>query len=99
MAKRLLAGFLIELICFYQNVLSALIPASCRFTPSCSAYAIQAIEQRGILSGLGLAIWRILRCNPWGGCGYDPVPPKGARRGAHCCADDRVGDLSMERPE
>lgn len=49
-------------------------PAACRFTPTCSEYAVQALKKYGPLKGLYLAIKRILRCNPWGGSGYDPVP-------------------------
>ena len=60
------------------RVLSALhfsfTPPSCRFTPTCSEYARQALKKHGPIKGLALAIWRILRCNPWGGSGYDPVP-------------------------
>lgn len=58
----------------YQRCISPLLPASCRFTPTCSEYAIQAIMKYGPAKGMGLAIWRLLRCNPWGGHGYDPVP-------------------------
>jgi hypothetical protein len=54
---------------------------SCRYLPTCSEYAIQAVQQRGIFVGFALATWRILRCNPLGGRGYDPVP---ARRTRHC---------------
>ena len=50
--------------------------SGCRFTPSCSTYFIQAVETHGALKGMALGIWRILRCNPWGGCGHDPVPPR-----------------------
>jgi putative membrane protein insertion efficiency factor len=46
----------------------------CRFTPSCSEYAVEAIQTRGVASGLWLAVRRIRRCHPWGGCGHDPVP-------------------------
>lgn len=49
-------------------------PPSCRFQPTCSEYARQAILKHGPFKGLALAVWRILRCNPWGGSGYDPVP-------------------------
>ena len=65
---------LIQPIRFYQKYLSPLKPPSCRFTPTCSQYAIEAIRKHGPFKGLALAIWRILRCNPWGGSGYDPVP-------------------------
>lgn len=60
----------------YQRFISPLLGQNCRFAPSCSAYAIEAIEQHGIIKGAMLAGWRILRCNPFGGHGYDPVPPK-----------------------
>ncbi|MBR5062220.1 MAG: membrane protein insertion efficiency factor YidD [Prevotella sp.] len=69
-----IAWVLILPIKFYQNCISPFTPPSCRFTPTCSEYARQAITKHGPIKGLGLAIWRILRCNPWGGSGYDPVP-------------------------
>ena len=59
---------------FYQTAISPYTPPSCRFTPTCSEYARQALIKHGPFKGLALAIWRILRCNPWGGSGYDPVP-------------------------
>ena len=59
---------------FYQICISPLLGPTCRFTPTCSEYARQAILKHGPFKGLYLAIWRILRCNPWGGSGYDPVP-------------------------
>lgn len=61
---------------FYQKHISPFKPRCCRFTPSCSAYAIEAIEKRGIVVGLLLALYRILRCNPFCKGGYDPVPEK-----------------------
>ena len=68
-------GWLLILpIRFYQKFISPLTPATCRFTPTCSHYAIEAIRKHGPFKGLALAVWRILRCNPWGGSGYDPVP-------------------------
>lgn len=68
-------GWLLILpIRFYQKFISPLKPPSCRFTPTCSQYAIEAIRKHGPFKGLALAVWRILRCNPWGGSGYDPVP-------------------------
>lgn len=63
-------------IYFYRTCISPLTPASCRYTPTCSAYAIEAIKRHGPFCGLYLAVKRILRCHPWGGYGYDPVPEK-----------------------
>lgn len=62
------------LIKFYQACLSPLIPSSCRFYPTCSAYAYEAVERWGIWRGFGLALYRLLRCRPCGGHGFDPVP-------------------------
>lgn len=59
---------------FYQLCISPMLPDSCRFVPTCSQYAIEAIMKHGIFRGSYLAIRRILRCHPWGGSGYDPVP-------------------------
>ena len=73
-AKLLVSKLLVLPIRFYQYAISPLLGPSCRFTPTCSEYAKQAILKYGPIKGLGLAIWRILRCNPWGGSGYDPVP-------------------------
>lgn len=56
----------------YQLVISPYFPANCRYTPSCSEYAIQAIDKYGAAKGAALALHRILRCHPWGGHGYDP---------------------------
>lgn len=72
--SRLIAKILVLPIRFYQLCISPLLGPSCRFTPTCSEYARQAILKYGPFKGLYLAIWRILRCNPWGGSGYDPVP-------------------------
>lgn len=60
---------------FYKRCISPLYPPCCRFYPSCSTYAIEAIQIHGPLKGLLLATWRILRCNPWNPGGFDPVPP------------------------
>ena len=65
---------LLQPIRFYQKCISPLTPPSCRFSPTCSEYARQALVKYGPIKGLALSIWRILRCNPWGGSGYDPVP-------------------------
>lgn len=74
--NRLLKNLLILLIKFYQKILSPLCPGVCRFRPTCSQYMIDALRTHGIVKGLCLGICRILRCHPWGGSGYDPVPPK-----------------------
>ncbi|MBI06707.1 MAG: membrane protein insertion efficiency factor YidD [Rhodospirillaceae bacterium] len=58
----------------YQLMISPWLPPSCRFEPSCSRYALEAVQRHGPLFGSGLFIWRMLRCNPFGGQGYDPVP-------------------------
>ena len=65
---------LIVFIKFYRMVISPLLPDSCRFTPTCSQYAIEAIGRFGAIRGMALAIYRILRCNPFCRGGYDPVP-------------------------
>ncbi|MFI3294878.1 MAG: membrane protein insertion efficiency factor YidD [Rikenellaceae bacterium] len=71
--RRLLIVPFILLIRFYQRFISPLTPSSCRFTPSCSQYALDAFRKYGLVRGLIKSIWRILRCNPWGGSGYDPA--------------------------
>ncbi|MCX8020089.1 MAG: membrane protein insertion efficiency factor YidD [Chitinophagaceae bacterium] len=64
----------IFLIKMYQLVISPWKAPSCRFTPTCSEYAITALKKYGMLKGLRLTLRRLLRCHPWGGSGYDPVP-------------------------
>ena len=63
---------LIGLVRVYQLGISPWTPASCRFSPTCSQYAVRALREYGALRGGVLALWRVLRCNPWGGRGYDP---------------------------
>ncbi|MEX5727480.1 putative membrane protein insertion efficiency factor [Rhodovulum iodosum] len=58
----------------YRAILSPWVGFNCRYQPTCSAYALEALEKHGALKGGWLAVSRIARCNPWGGCGYDPVP-------------------------
>ena len=72
--KNLLTRLLIAPIRFYPQYVSPLTPPACRFTPTCSQYAIEALQKHGPLKGLWLALRRLLRCHPWGGSGYDPVP-------------------------
>lgn len=71
---RLLAYVPILLIKGYQIFLSPYLPNSCRFTPTCSAYSVEALKKHGFFKGMWLSIKRISRCHPWGGHGYDPVP-------------------------
>ena len=66
--------FLIGMICWYQTYISPRHPGVCRFRPTCSQYALEAIEKYGPWKGIRLAAWRILRCNPFSKGGYDPVP-------------------------
>jgi uncharacterized protein len=66
----------ILLIRFYQLAISPLFPPSCRFTPSCSGYAIDAFKTHHFFYALALTVWRVLRCNPFVKGGYDPVPPR-----------------------
>ncbi|MDR1305753.1 MAG: membrane protein insertion efficiency factor YidD [Verrucomicrobiales bacterium] len=72
--------WLIFVVRFYQVALSPLklivsgAPACCRYTPTCSEYAVEALARHGAARGLALTVGRLLRCHPWGGCGHDPVP-------------------------
>lgn len=65
---------LLSIIWFYKRAVSPYMRPACRFTPTCSEYAVEAIQKHGAFKGLGLSIWRIIRCNPFGKGGYDPVP-------------------------
>ena len=70
---RLAKRGLIGMIHGYRNYISPMLRPCCRFTPTCSQYALEAIEKYGALKGAGMALWRILRCNPFSKGGYDPV--------------------------
>lgn len=76
----------------YQLFISPLLPPSCRYTPTCSEYALEALTRHGLLRGGWLTLRRLGRCQPWGGCGHDPVPeaapPRhhGAPPGNHTCS-------------
>lgn len=72
--RKLVASFFIALIRLYQIAISPWLPSSCRFTPSCSHYGIEALRKHGAIKGVWLTIRRVARCNPWGGSGFDPVP-------------------------
>lgn len=67
----------------YRLLISPFLGAQCRFAPSCSAYALEALQLHGACRGGWFALRRICRCHPWGGCGYDPVPPRGIPTIAH----------------
>jgi hypothetical protein len=73
---------------FYKGAISPYLPVACRFVPSCSEYAAEAVAKHGLLYGSALAVWRILRCNPFTHGGYDPVPGKKA---ATCIVTQRPG--------
>jgi len=80
------------LIRAYQTMISPFFPAHCRYWPSCSAYAGQAVQRHGAVAGSWLAMRRIARCQPWGGHGYDPVPEKS-------CAEMHDGLAAAEKME
>lgn len=88
-----LAWLLKGLILGYRYSISAFLGRECRFQPSCSEYAVDAIEAHGAIRGGALAVRRIARCHPWGGSGFDPVPPAdGADRASPSPADAAPGD-------
>lgn len=72
--KRLPRKVVVILIRGYQQVISPLFPPTCKYYPTCSTYAVTAVERYGVLKGSWLAVKRIVRCNPWSHGGYDPVP-------------------------
>lgn len=74
--ENFLRRILVLPIRIYKLLISPLLPPACRYEPTCSVYAMQAILRFGLLAGSWLAIRRIVSCNPWGGHGYDPVPEK-----------------------
>ncbi|HJW85132.1 MAG TPA: membrane protein insertion efficiency factor YidD [Candidatus Brocadiaceae bacterium] len=64
---------IIALVHAYRFIISPVLPHSCRYNPTCSQYMLDAVKKKGIIKGTFLGVWRVLRCNPWGGSGYDPV--------------------------
>ena len=83
----------------YQLLVSPLLAPCCRFLPSCSDYAIEAVERHGALRGGGLALWRLARCHPWGGSGYDPVPaPRSPRARSPRPRSPRIGQTRPRPP-
>ena len=76
MIKRILIFPFLMLIRFYQVAISPYTPASCRYSPTCSHYSVEALKIHGLFKGGWLGVKRISKCHPWGGSGYDPVPEK-----------------------
>ncbi|WP_281765545.1 membrane protein insertion efficiency factor YidD [Neptunitalea lumnitzerae] len=72
--KKISIAPFILIIKFYKSFISPFTPATCRYTPTCSTYALQALNKHGLIKGSWLALKRIISCNPWGGSGHDPVP-------------------------
>ena len=77
--QKILSKMIIGLVRFYQLAISPYFPKSCRYHPTCSQYMIEAIKEWGFLKGILLGIKRILKCHPWGGHGFDPVPQNKSR--------------------
>ncbi len=74
--RKILIFPFVVLVRFYQVAISPYTPSSCRYTPTCSHYTVEALQKHGLFRGGWLSIKRIASCNPWGGSGYDPVPDK-----------------------
>jgi uncharacterized protein len=70
---RIARGVMVAPVVVYQRVVSPALPRRCKYEPTCSHYAVDAVREYGILKGLVLGVWRLLRCNPWSYGGYDPV--------------------------
>lgn len=87
-----LAWTMTKLVRAYQMVLSPLLGPNCRFQPTCSAYALQAIKRHGGIRGSWLAVRRIVRCHPWGGSGFDPVPERNDGGCGRACNDSKDGE-------
>lgn len=95
MSPMSLAAMVLRLLVrLYQLTLAPLFPPSCRFEPSCSHYAMEALRHHGAVQGTMLTVRRVLRCNPWGGMGYDPVPPA---KHAASCVDGRLRPSAVRR--
>lgn len=80
--RRPLAAVLVAPVAFYRRFVSPALPARCKYHPSCSAYAVQAIRELGPLRGPIVAAWRLARCNPWSNGGYDPLSERRLFRSA-----------------
>ena len=93
----MLRAVLVGLIRLYQKWISPWTPPACRYTPTCSQYALRAIEIHGAGRGSWLAFRRLMRCHPWGGHGYDPVPPASRVEGRDGLAG--IDDQSDQQPQ
>ena len=93
------AMVLIAPIRFYQRLITPYTPATCRYYPTCSAYAVTALRTHGAAIGTGLTIWRLLRCNPWSSGGVDKVPAKGQLWHRHASAQAHAGEVCGEPGE
>lgn len=89
---------LIGLIRIYQRLISPLLGPRCRFYPSCSSYAVQALMVHGVIKGSGLAAWRLLRCHPWNPGGLDPVPPRHGQAEASSDGHTHETSADADRP-
>ena len=78
-------GAVVGMLRFYKRFISPVLPAACRYQPTCSEYAMQAVQRHGVLRGGRMAGWRLLRCQPFSKGGYDPVPPRPELTGNHHC--------------
>lgn len=78
--KKAITQILLAPVYFYRYAISPLTPPTCRYTPTCSQYTIEALKKHGPVKGVFLSIKRIISCNPWGGSGYDPVPEPKTRK-------------------
>lgn len=85
----LLASVAKFLVRIYQYGISPILPGACRYTPSCSAYTLEAIDRFGAFKGIRLGLGRLLRCHPWGGSGYDPVPEESDSHSCGCGSHHR----------
>ncbi len=96
----MLKAIFIFFIRFYQKAISPHFPPTCRYQPTCSHYTLEAIQTHGAIKGMWMGLRRISRCHPWGGSGYDPVPPKkGKKSGTNscgCCASSADEEQKLE---